>query len=67
MSRILGTEGMPIIGQNAIGLAVNRFGSGPLTNAFSYADNTLCPNDNTEEDLLNRRFIMSSISDNDDI
>ncbi|XP_012344757.2 palmitoyltransferase app isoform X2 [Apis florea] len=60
MSRILGAGGMPIIGQNAIGLAVNRFGSGPLTNAFSYAENSLCPNDNIEEDLLNRRFIMSS-------
>nr|XP_034183461.1 palmitoyltransferase ZDHHC9 isoform X1 [Osmia lignaria] len=67
MSRILGAGGMPIIGQNAIGLAVNRFGSGPLTNTFSYAENSLCPSDSTEEDLLNRRFIMSSMSDNDDI
>lgn len=67
MSRILGAGGMPIIGQNAIGLAVNRFGSEPLTNAFSYTENSLCPNDSTEEDLLNQRFIMSSISDNDDI
>ncbi|XP_033343425.1 probable palmitoyltransferase ZDHHC14 isoform X1 [Bombus vosnesenskii] len=67
MSRILGAGGMPIIGQNAIGLAVNRFGSGPLNNTFSYVENSLCPNDSTEEDLLNQRFIMSSISDNDDI
>ncbi|XP_071575838.1 palmitoyltransferase ZDHHC9 isoform X2 [Temnothorax nylanderi] len=66
-ARILGTGGIPIIGQTAIGLVVNRFGSGPLTNNLSYAENSLCPSDSTEEDLLNRRFIMSSLSDNEDI
>ncbi|XP_018058921.1 PREDICTED: uncharacterized protein LOC108694132 isoform X2 [Atta colombica] len=59
-ARILGTGGIPIIGQTAIGLVVNRFGSGPLTNNLSYTENSLCPSDSTEEDLLNRRFIMSS-------
>lgn len=67
MSRILGAGGMPIMGQNAVGLAVNRFGSSHLANTFSYAENSLCPSDGTDEDLLNRRFIMSSMSDNDDI
>ncbi|XP_071633359.1 palmitoyltransferase ZDHHC9 isoform X2 [Temnothorax longispinosus] len=66
-ARILGTGGIPIIGQTAIGLVVNRFGSGPLANNLSYAENSLCPSDSTEEDLLNRRFIMSSLSDNEDI
>lgn len=66
-ARILGTGGIPIIGQTAIGLVVNRFGSGPLTNDLSYTENSLCPSDSTEEDLLNRRFIMSSLSDNEDI
>nr|XP_033331683.1 probable protein S-acyltransferase 6 isoform X1 [Megalopta genalis]XP_033331684.1 probable protein S-acyltransferase 6 isoform X1 [Megalopta genalis] len=67
MSRILGAGGMPIMTQNAIGFEINRYGSGPLTNNFTYAENSLCPNDGTEEGLLNRRFIMSSMSDNDDI
>ena len=67
MPRILGPGGVPIIGQSAIGLAVNAFGSGPLTNNFSYAENSLCRSNGAENDFLNQRFITSSMSDNDDI
>ncbi|XP_035738448.1 probable palmitoyltransferase ZDHHC14 isoform X1 [Vespa mandarinia] len=63
-ARILGATGIPI---QAIGLIDSRFGSNPLSNNLSYVDNSFCPNDSTEEDLLNRRFIMNSMSDNDDI
>ncbi|XP_012272727.1 palmitoyltransferase app isoform X1 [Orussus abietinus] len=65
-SRILGAGGIPIIGQTAIGLVVNGFGSGPLEKD-SYAENSLCASESTEEDFLNRRFILGSVSDNDDI
>ncbi|XP_024945904.1 uncharacterized protein LOC107272832 isoform X5 [Cephus cinctus] len=65
--KILGAGGIPIIGHTAIGLVVNRFGSEPLANDLSYAENSFCSNESAEEDLLNRRFIMSSMSDNDDI
>lgn len=67
-ARLLGSGGgIPIIGQTAISLVVNRFGSAPLSHEMAFAENSLCPNDATEEDLLNRRFIIGSISDNDDI
>ncbi|XP_066586545.1 palmitoyltransferase ZDHHC9 isoform X1 [Prorops nasuta] len=65
--KILGTGGIPMIGQAAIGLVVNRFGSGPLTNNIGYMENSFCPSDATEDDLLNGRYVMSSLSDNEDI
>lgn len=66
-AKILGAGGIPMIGQTAIGLVVNRFGSGPLSNDLSFTGNSLCASESTEEDLLNQRFIMSSMSDTDDI
>lgn len=48
-SRILAAGGIPIIGQAAIGLVVNKFGS---RSDLSYMDNSLCPDEITEEDLL---------------
>ena len=66
-NRILGTGGIPIIGQTAISLVVNRFGSAPLNHEMAFAENSLYPSESTEEDMLNRRFIMGSMSDNDDI
>ncbi|XP_048510530.1 palmitoyltransferase app isoform X2 [Athalia rosae] len=65
--KILGAGGIPMIGQTAIGLVVNRFGSGPLTSDLSFTENSICASESTEEDLLNQRFIMSSMSDTDDI
>ncbi|XP_015174340.1 PREDICTED: uncharacterized protein LOC107065291 isoform X2 [Polistes dominula] len=58
-ARILGATGIPI---QALGLVDNRFGSNPLSNNLSYVENSFCPNDSTEENLLNRRFIMNSMS-----
>lgn len=66
-TKILGAGGIPMIGQTAIGLVVNRFGSGPLSGDLSFTGNSICASESTEEDLLNQRFIMGSMSDTDDI
>ncbi|XP_063985447.1 palmitoyltransferase ZDHHC9 isoform X1 [Diachasmimorpha longicaudata] len=63
-NRILGSGGIPIIGQAAIGLVVNKFGSAPLNHEISFADNSLCSGESIEDDI-NRRFILGSMSDND--
>ncbi|KAK0182870.1 hypothetical protein PV327_000959 [Microctonus hyperodae] len=63
-NRILSSGGIPIIGQAAMDL-VNRFGSVPLNNDMVYAENSPCFSDNVENDHMNRRFIVDSISDND--
>ena len=48
-SRILAAGGIPIISQAAIGLVVNKFGS---KSDLSCTENSLCPDESTEEDLL---------------
>ena len=59
-SRILAAGGIPIIGQAAIGLVVNKFGS---RSDLSCTDNSFCPEESTEEDLL-RPWRIGSISRN---
>ncbi|KZC05037.1 putative palmitoyltransferase ZDHHC14 [Dufourea novaeangliae] len=66
MSRILGAGGMPIMAQNAIGFEVNRFGSGPLTDNFAYAENSLCPSDgsttNSVSQLVTNEVPLASLN-----
>ncbi|XP_076247248.1 palmitoyltransferase app isoform X1 [Calliopsis andreniformis] len=49
MSRMLRAGKIPIIGQNAVGLTVNSFGSGLLTDTFSYVADSLCSSEGTED------------------
>lgn len=64
-------SGLPLIGQTAIGLVVNRFNSGTGQMApqgeFAYAKSAICVNNGNEEDTMNLRYATNSISDNEDI
>ncbi|XP_008551406.1 palmitoyltransferase ZDHHC9 isoform X1 [Microplitis demolitor] len=65
-NRILGSGNIPMIGQNAIGLVVNRFGSAPLNYDMAFMDNnSICPGERAEDNLMNRHFIVSPLNDND--
>lgn len=64
-NRILDSGRIPITGLTTIGLVVNRFGSAPLNHDMNFGENSLYPGDNTEDELINRRFIVGSMSDND--
>ena len=77
-NRILSPGGLPILGQTALGLVVNRFGSGTLVDPHQrqymhpYVEPSFCPCEGSgiidKEDYLDARFMMhNSMSDSDDM